>query len=79
MNLKLEKIFKNFTFHNIVAHPIMQILNLMTFERIGNIIHDKTIPDNLNLQDVANTEEDHPEAYRSKCNNLNNVDNTTKE
>ena len=65
--MKLEKLYKNFTFHNIVAHPVMEILKIMSFERIGNIIHDKTIPDNIGMDNIANTENDHPEMFRSEC------------
>lgn len=65
--MKLEKFYKNFTFHNIVAHPVMEILKIMSFERIGNIIHDKTIPDNVGMDNIANTEDDHPEMFRSEC------------
>lgn len=68
--MKLKKFYKNFTFHNIVAHPLMEILKIMSFERIGNIIHDKTIPDNIGMENIANTEEDHPEVFKSKCGNI---------
>lgn len=32
------------TIHNIVGHPLMEILNLVGLETIANIVHDSTLP-----------------------------------
>jgi hypothetical protein len=32
------------TLHNVVAHPLSELLYLVGFERAGNWIHDVTIP-----------------------------------
>ena len=32
------------TLHNVVAHPLGELLYLVGFERAGNWIHDVTIP-----------------------------------
>jgi hypothetical protein len=34
--------------HNIVAHPLMEIVYLVGFERASNWIHDVTIPNYTN-------------------------------
>lgn len=31
--------------HNLVAHPLSEILYWLRLERIGNWIHDKTVPE----------------------------------
>jgi hypothetical protein len=30
--------------HNIIAHPLMEILSLVGLSKIGSIVHDKTLP-----------------------------------
>lgn len=34
----------NYTIHNLIAHPLMEILHLLGFTELGNRIHDKTLP-----------------------------------
>ena len=44
----MSKLFKNWPVHNLLAHPFMEIVYLMSFgkaERFCNFIHDVTIPD----------------------------------
>ena len=40
----MKKLYKNWTVHNIVAHPLSEILYLVGLGDLGNKIHDKTIP-----------------------------------
>ena len=39
----MEKIYKNWWVHNLVAHPIMQIIQLFN-AKLANKIHDETLP-----------------------------------
>ena len=44
----MKKIYKNWTVHNLLAHPLMEILYLISFgklEDFGNMIHDATVPE----------------------------------
>ena len=34
----------NYTIHNLIAHPVMEILHLIGFTELGNKIHDITLP-----------------------------------
>lgn len=34
----------SYTLHNLVAHPLMEILHLVGFTELGNKIHDATLP-----------------------------------
>ena len=70
MNLKYEKIFKNWSFHNIIAHPLMQFLQWTGKSDLANKVHDSTLPlctEEERVKEespVANTELDDPEVYR---------------
>ena len=65
MNLKYEKIFKNWSFHNIVAHPLMQFLQWVGKNELANKVHDYTLPECVEEeQPIANTELDDPEVHR---------------
>ena len=45
MNKRLSKLGRfSWTLHNVVAHPIQEILYLIGYEDLGNKIHDMTIP-----------------------------------
>jgi hypothetical protein len=37
-----------YTIHNIIAHPLMEILHLIGFTELGNKIHDATLPKKSN-------------------------------
>lgn len=37
-------IFKNWGVHNIVAHPLMQLLGCIGLRKFGRAIHDATLP-----------------------------------
>ena len=48
--MKMSKIYKNRTVHNLLAHPLMEIIYLLSFgkaEKFCNYIHDSTIPDHI--------------------------------
>tara|TARA_Y100001970_G_C14248759_1_gene870230 strand:- start:3238 stop:3447 length:210 start_codon:yes stop_codon:yes gene_type:complete len=65
MNLKYEKIIRNMAFHNIVAHPLMQILSWVGKNELANRIHDNTLPKKgVEEKGTANTENDVPEVNR---------------
>lgn len=65
MNLKYEKLFRNMAFHNIVAHPLMEILNWAGKNELANKIHDNTLPkQGVEEKSTANTENDVPEVNR---------------
>ncbi|EGI73226.1 hypothetical protein PH505_av00560 [Pseudoalteromonas distincta] len=40
-------LYKNWWVHNIIAHPIMQILNALgrSFIWLGDAVHDNTLPE----------------------------------
>ena len=66
MNLKYEKILKTMAFHNIVAHPLMQILQWMGKHELADIVHDTTLPKKgVDEKGTANTENDVPEVNRT--------------
>ena len=65
--MKIKDIFKSYAFHNIVAHPIMQLLITFDQTRLGNKIHDATLPDQDADENSANTPDDHPEVNRSSA------------
>lgn len=66
MNLKYEKIFKNFAFHNIIGHPLMQLLMWAGKKDLAEKIHNNTLPTNITdkTEVKANTSTDDPEVYR---------------
>jgi len=33
-----------YTIHNLIAHPLMEILHLIGLTKYGNVIHDMTLP-----------------------------------
>lgn len=45
----MKKIYKNWTVHNLIAHPLMEIVRLLSFgklHKLSNKIHDCTVPEN---------------------------------
>ena len=52
-------------FHNIVAHPLMEILNWAGKNELANKVHDNTLPkQGVEEKSTANTENDVPEVNR---------------
>ena len=53
---KISILWKNWTFHNLVAHPLMEIVFLLSLgkaKRLSTWIHDSTIPKhNPLLEDI---------------------------
>ena len=48
MNKTLSKLGRfSWTLHNVVAHPLSEILYQLGYENLGNKIHDKTIPQHI--------------------------------
>ena len=43
--LNFKVIYKNWWAHNIVAHPLMQILGALGFAGLGDALHDATLPE----------------------------------
>lgn len=44
----MKRLYKNWTVHNLVAHPLMELVHLATLgktEKLCNWIHDVTIPE----------------------------------
>lgn len=44
---RLSKLIQNYTFHNLVGHPLMEICYLVGHESLGEKIHNITVPPNL--------------------------------
>lgn len=40
-----------YTIHNMVAHPLMELLHLVGFTELGNRLHDATLPKTHNQQE----------------------------
>jgi hypothetical protein len=42
----MRSFFKHFSYsiHNLIAHPLMEILHLIGFSKLGNNIHNATLP-----------------------------------
>ena len=43
----MKKLYKNWTVHNLLAHPLSEIVWLLSFgklEHVSNWIHDVTLP-----------------------------------
>ena len=40
-----------YTIHNMVAHPLMELLHLVGFTDLGNRLHDATLPKSHNHQE----------------------------
>jgi hypothetical protein len=66
VSLKYEKFVKNYAFHNIVAHPLMQILQWIGKSDLADKVHDRTLPkEGVEETKTANTENDVPEVNRT--------------
>ena len=47
MKLKYEKIFKTYTFHNIIVHPLMEFLNWLGKEKWANEVQAGSVGINV--------------------------------
>ena len=48
----IKKLYKNWTMHNLISHPLSEIIYIIGFgtgraEKFCNWIHDITIPDHI--------------------------------
>lgn len=50
--LKMSKLYKNWPFHNLVAHPVSELaywvvrpLGKLRAEKVSKLIHDSTLPE----------------------------------
>ena len=43
--MKLHKLYKNWTVHNMVAHPLMHILNTVKCNKLAEKVHNGTLPE----------------------------------
>ena len=60
----MKRFYKNWPMHNIVAHPLMQILEWIGLVSMADKLHDATLPPNVELTGGApggNNEEPLPE------------------
>jgi len=46
----MKKIYKNWAVHNLIGHPLMQIMNWLNKNDIAKKIHDGTLPDPPDIQ-----------------------------
>ena len=44
--MKMKRFYKNWPMHNIVAHPLMQILEWIGLVSMADKLHDATLPPN---------------------------------
>jgi len=40
----MTKLYKNWTAHNLIGHPLMALSNLIGLQKLGSIFHDATLP-----------------------------------
>ena len=52
------KWYRNWTFHNIVAHPVCEILHLLGFDEAGTWVHDVTVPAPVSIPTPDSESED---------------------
>lgn len=50
---KMKRFYKNWPMHNIVAHPLMQILAWIGLVSMANKVHDATLPPNAGIHRAA--------------------------
>jgi hypothetical protein len=41
----MKKLYKNWTAHNLISHPLSEVAYLLGFKELSGWIHDVTIPD----------------------------------
>jgi hypothetical protein len=47
----MKRFYKNWPMHNIVAHPLMQILEWIGLVSMADKLHDATLPPNPDFDD----------------------------
>lgn len=41
----MTALWRNWTVHNLVAHPVSEVLHLVGLGSLGDALHDATVPD----------------------------------
>ena len=49
----MKRIYKNWSVHNIVAHPLMQVLHLVGLPTLGDLLHAATLPQSPSQKEQA--------------------------
>lgn len=44
----MKRLYQNWPVHNLIGHPLMQILELLGMSKIATRVHDETLPSNAN-------------------------------
>lgn len=44
----MKKLYKNWFVHNVIGHPLMQLLNMCKFKYLALYIHEITLPEENN-------------------------------
>ena len=42
----MKRLYQNWTVHNLIGHPLMQIFELLGMSKIATRVHDETLPSN---------------------------------
>ena len=45
----MKRLYQNWTVHNLIGHPFMQIFELLGMSKIATRVHDETLPSNVEL------------------------------
>lgn len=40
----MKKLYQNYTFHNLLGHPVMELLYLVGLTKAARAVHDGTLP-----------------------------------
>lgn len=40
----MKKLYQNYTFHNLLGHPVMELLYLVGLTKLARAVHDGTLP-----------------------------------
>ena len=45
----MKRLYQNWTVHNLIGHPLMQIFELLGMSKIATRVHDETLPSNAKV------------------------------
>ena len=45
----MKRLYQNWTVHNLIGHPFMQIFELLGMSKIATRVHDETLPSNAQV------------------------------
>ena len=45
----MKRLYQNWTVHNLIGHPFMQIFELLGMSKIATRVHDETLPSNAEV------------------------------